>query len=67
MLTSLQRAKGFNKNKEDYIKQNKCVYESVVLNVLINLTSGGSNAESNALNKLARTLCLWDGVKSICI
>lgn len=67
MVTSLQRAKGFNKSKEDYIQQNKCVYESVVLNVLINLTSGGSNAESNALNKLARTVCLWEGVKSICI
>jgi hypothetical protein len=61
MLTSLQTAKGFNKNKEDYIKQNKCVYEFAVQNVLINLTSGGSNAESNALNKLARIVCLWRG------
>jgi len=67
VLTSLQRAKGFNKNKEDYIIQNTCVYESAVLNVLINLTSGGSNAESNALNKLARTVCLLEGVKSISI
>lgn len=34
-----------------------------MLNVLVNLTNGGSNAESNALNKLARTVCLWEGSK----
>jgi len=34
-----------------------------VLTVLINLTNGGSNAENNALNKLARTVCLWEGGK----